>query len=330
MNFVAVLVAMGMGGVGLLAVGTLVLLVRFNRGRRTVERQWNGERVRPLDDIGTTASLEVLPLSDWNVHTSELQGEAGVSYLIRTDTITLLFDLGLNQRQTDPSPLLHNMRALGVSPEDVDTIFISHNHPDHVGGMPWTRQRTFSLTARQIELGAKAVYVPEPMTYPGVEPITVEAPMRIADGVASIGVIPNQLFFLGWTREQALAVNVAGKGIVLIVGCGHQTLSKIVARARALFEAPIYGVIGGLHYPVTEGRLEVLGVPVQRFVGTGKPPWRPITRQEVERDIAILRELEPQVVALSPHDSCDASIEQFRSAFASAYRDVRVGEVIAV
>ncbi len=73
------------------------------------------------------------------------------------------------------------------------------------------------------------------------------------------------------TPEQALAVNVAGKGIVLIIGCGHQTLERAVARTEALFDEPLYGVIGGLHFPVTGSRIRG---GVQRVIGTGKPPWQ--------------------------------------------------------
>ena len=39
-----------------------------------------------------------------------------------------------------------------------------------------------------------------------------------------------------------------GKGIVLIMGCGHPTVERIVARAEALFEQPVAGVAGGFHY----------------------------------------------------------------------------------
>jgi len=70
------------------------------------------------------------------------------------------------------------------------------------------------------------------MTYPGLKPICTENPTIIGKGVATIGTIPSQLFLFGFTHEQALAVNVEGKGIVLIVGCGHQTLPKILKRAR--------------------------------------------------------------------------------------------------
>ncbi len=60
------------------------------------------------------------------------------------------------------------------------------------------------------------MYTPITMSYPGLKPIHSEYPTIIGKGVATIGVIPNQLFFFGWTMEQTIAVNVKNKGIILI------------------------------------------------------------------------------------------------------------------
>jgi len=78
-----------------------------------------------LPDVGATRSLAILPLVDWSGATPDLQGEPGVSYLIKTDRSTILFDVGVNLKQRDPSPLLANMQKLGVSLADFDTVIIS-------------------------------------------------------------------------------------------------------------------------------------------------------------------------------------------------------------
>ena len=308
----------------------MCLLIRFYRGKRKAERYWRESGVGEITGLGTTKSLAILPLIDWYTSSEELKGEAGVSYLIKTDTNSILFDVGYNVEQSDPSPLLHNMKQLGISMDDFDTIVISHNHCDHVGGTKWEKRKSFSLTTHQVNLEGKVVYTTIPMTYPGLNPICTEAPTVIATGVATIGVIPNQDFFLGWILEQALAVNVGGKGIVVIMGCGHQTLSKIIKRAEALFEEPIYGVIGGLHYPVTDSREKMMGIKIQKYAGTCRLPWKPITMGNVQKSIGYLKKLNPGVVGLSAHDSCDASVAAFRNAFPNAYRDIKVGEEITI
>jgi 7,8-dihydropterin-6-yl-methyl-4-(beta-D-ribofuranosyl)aminobenzene 5'-phosphate synthase len=149
------------------------------------------------------------------------------------------------------------------------------------------------------------------MTHSTAKVEVVEGPRSIAPGVASLGPIPRQLFFFGWTPEQSLAVNVEGKGIVLITGCGHSTIQRIVERAEMLFDEPIYGIVGGLHYPVTTPRGGGFRLPIQRLIGTGKWPWDPINREDVEAGIACLQHRHPQLVALSPHDSCAWSIQTF-------------------
>jgi metal-dependent hydrolase (beta-lactamase superfamily II) len=302
---------------------------RLSRGIPAAERAWQEHRPPPIGDFGSTRSLSILPLVDWHASRPELQTEAGVSYLVRTDHSTILFDVGENLGRKDPSPLLHNMQALGIGVDDFDTIVISHNHLDHVGGMKWSRRQTFSLGNEQRDLDGKRVFTPVPMTYPGLAPVHAKDPTVIAPGVATTGTIPRQLF-IGWVEEQALVVNVAERGLVLIVGCGHQTVPKLLSRTRAVFSEPIHGLVGGLHYPVPKGRAVVLGLPIQKLVGSGNGPFSPLTAEEVSANIAELRDLNLAVVGLSGHDSDDAVLEQFREAFGSAYRDVRVGEPIAV
>jgi 7,8-dihydropterin-6-yl-methyl-4-(beta-D-ribofuranosyl)aminobenzene 5'-phosphate synthase len=325
-------------GLGGLIGGAIAgLSVRFYLGHRRADQMWASARYPKLKDVGTVKRLTILPLIDWYTASDPstgsgqvLVGEPGVSYLVRADDTTILFDVGYNTRGEHPSPLLRNMAALGVEVTDVDMVVISHAHEDHVGGMSHMMRRTFALSGQPVDLKGIPAYVPVPLSNPTAQVTVVDGPRVIAPGVASMGPIPRQLFFLGWTPEQSLAVNVEGKGIVVIIGCGHPTLQRIVDRAEMLFDEPLHGIVGGLHYPVTGARTVILGIPVQKIVGTGKLPWRPITRDEVQQAIAYLQRRNPQLVALSPHDSCDWSIEAFRRAFGGAYQEVKVGEEITV
>jgi len=230
------------------------LYERHLDGTEAAKNDWQRRRseLRKLTNFGSIKTLAILPLIDWKVAHDGLAGESGVAYLVKTDHATVLFDVGLNAQAEDPSPLLRNMRQLAVDLRQIDAIVISHPHGDHTGGGKWARKGSFSLTDNQIDLGDIRAYTPVAMQYPGIEVKWTEDPTVIAPGVATIGVIANHYFFMGEIPEQALAVNLEGKGIVVVVGCGHQTLKKIVDRAEALFDAPLIGVLGGLHYPVTK------------------------------------------------------------------------------
>jgi 7,8-dihydropterin-6-yl-methyl-4-(beta-D-ribofuranosyl)aminobenzene 5'-phosphate synthase len=300
----------------------------YKENKARADSVWENDQqtLTRLRNLGSTKHFEMLPLIDWFTANDSLLGEPGVAYLIRTDEATILFDLGLNANDTDPSPLLQNMEKLGVSPDEIDMIVISHNHDDHVGGSRWSRQNSFSLTNYQPELKPIPVYTPVEMNYPGLTPVYSQKPVEIAEGVATIGVIYNPVFFTD-IAEQALAVNVKDKGIVIISGCGHQSLIKIIDRAAILFDEPIYAVLGGLHYPVAEGR------NIQwfyKYVVADKLPWEDFTVEDVQNNIGLLKSKHVELVGLSAHDSSDESIEAFKEAFGNAYVDILVGQKIII
>lgn len=146
----------------------------------------------------------------------------------------------------------------------------------------------------------------------------------------STGPLPRFLYLLGHTEEQSLVIRAAEKGLVVSIGCGHPTVERIPERIRLLFDDPIYALIGGLHYPVHGGRVYWGLLNIQQIVSADRPPWNAINEDDVRRGIEEIREVDPQLVALSPHDSSDWSLERFREAFGDRYRDIRVGEEIRI
>jgi len=226
------------------------------------------------------------------------------------------------------------MQTLGVSESDLDMIFFSHLHLDHVGGMTEQREKTFSLSQGPVSMQDLPVSSPVGISAsrwnPGPENQVITDPTILKDGIVSIGVIPRYLFLMGHTLENSLAINVAGKGIVLIIGCGHQTIERIIERTQALFDEPIHAIIGGLHYPVNGGRIMIGPLNIQRIVGSDRPPWISIRESDVKSAIAAIKKVSPKIIALSPHDSSDWCIDQFKQAFGNTYVDVKVGQKIEI
>lgn len=319
-----------LGGLALLLMATIAFIeLRTRSGARRAEAEFAAHQPSSVGDFGTTRTLSILPLVDWHASKPGLRTEMGVSYLIETDEHRILFDVGHNAKQESPSPLELNMRVLDVPLGSVDTVFISHNHFDHVGGKPRQEGRTFSVGLEQVPLPSVRAFVPIPMTYPGLSPVHAGEPTRIGQGIASTGTIPRQLVF-GWIDEQALVVHVAELGAILVVGCGHQTIPKLLARYDEVFDAPLYGIVGGLHFPVPEGRFKVLGLDAQRFLASGDGMFSPIAMEDVEDQMDQLRQRNLGLVGVGGHDSSDEVIAMFQDTFGDAYRHIRVGERIVV
>ena len=293
-------------------------------------REWQTRPIQKTATIGSTKTLEVLPLI--NLHAGEKDGlrtEPGVSYLVKTDTATVLFDVGFNRYSEKPSPLEHNMDLLGVSLSDIDIVFLSHAHRDHVGGLSWEKAGSFSLGNEQPDLTGKRAIAPIPLQYPGLAVENYSEPTYFASGLATTGAIARQLF-VGQIDEQALVINLEGKGLVVIVGCGHQTVEKLLARIDESFDEPLYGLIGDLHYPVPKGRLYIAGIDAQRRLASGNGLFEPLTIEDVHMDLTTLKDRGLGLIALGGHDTSDRVLKDFEANFGDVFQNVKVGDLITV
>jgi 7,8-dihydropterin-6-yl-methyl-4-(beta-D-ribofuranosyl)aminobenzene 5'-phosphate synthase len=85
-----------------------------------------------------------------------------------------------------------------------------------------------------------------------------------------------------------------------------------------------------LHFPVPEGRLMAGPVDVQRQLAAGNGLFDPLTMDDIETQILMLKERNLGMIGVSAHDSSDEVIERFRREFGEAHRYVRVGEAIVI
>jgi 7,8-dihydropterin-6-yl-methyl-4-(beta-D-ribofuranosyl)aminobenzene 5'-phosphate synthase len=326
------------GVLGLLVVIPVVfavtVVVQVERGRDRVQGEIKSKSFPKISPFDSVKKLSILPLVEYYGEGKDIKTEPGVSYLIKADDAVILMDTGNNEKKEHPSPLIANMQKLGVRPEDIGMIFITHLHMDHLGGNDEYSDHTFSLSRGPVKLNPVTAYAPAEVSpskwNPGPKIEVIKEPRVLRPGIASIGPIPRYLFLMGYTEEQSLAINVEGKGIVLIIGCGHQTIERIVERARMIFREPIYAVIGGLHYPVNGGRIFAGPVNVQRLVGSDTPPWKGLGEDDVRKGIEALKAVNPAIVSLSPHDSSDWSLEQFRKSFGNKFIELKAGSEITL
>jgi 7,8-dihydropterin-6-yl-methyl-4-(beta-D-ribofuranosyl)aminobenzene 5'-phosphate synthase len=190
----------------------------------------------------------------------------------------LLYDAGAS-----PHGVVENMRRLEIDPSSIEAIVCSHGHFDHTTGldglirtlgrinMPvlihphfWRRRRmvlpgrdpleipTTSSRALQ-EAGFDVIEEQQPsFLFKGCVLVTGEVPRTTGYEPG----LPRQQAWLhdSWQPDplvlddQALIMNVRGKGLVVLTGCGHAGVVNIARYARRLTgEAPLHALLGGFH-----------------------------------------------------------------------------------
>jgi 7,8-dihydropterin-6-yl-methyl-4-(beta-D-ribofuranosyl)aminobenzene 5'-phosphate synthase len=212
-----------------------------------------------------------------------LMAEHGFSALVSvrrgSTTTTLLFDTGLS-----PDAMMTNASRLGVDFSQIQAVVLSHGHFDHAGGLAglagrrgtrslpmvihpliWTRRR-LAVPGREPE--ELPTLSQQALAGEGFELIERRQPSLLADGCVLItgevdrttdfehGMPPSHQAWTGsqWRPDplilddQALVVNLRGRGLVILTGCGHAGAINIVRHAQRLTSVPaLHALLGGLH-----------------------------------------------------------------------------------
>ena len=265
--------------------------------------------------------LELTVLVEWKAKEGFI-GDAGVSYLFRSELGSMLYDVGFGP--TRPA-LTHNAAKLGFNLDQVDALTISHLHCDHMGGIPAQRSRQVTVPDELMSEKLKACFVPDKAEAEGFKAQLVERPQLLTAGIASTGPLARSLFIMGFTEEQALLARVKGKGLVVFTGCGHPTIEVVLKMVERLSNEPLYAVGGGLHFPITDGRGNRAGIKFQTIIGTGKPPWQRITDEDLSRTVTAINAAGPKKVYLSGHDTCDHALDRMKKELKAETKVLKAG-----
>ncbi|HUH65916.1 MAG TPA: MBL fold metallo-hydrolase [Syntrophales bacterium] len=213
---------------------------------------------------------------------NSIRAEHGFSAIVRTtgagSVRTLLFDFGFSE-----DGAAANARVLGVDMSKVEVMVLSHGHSDHFGGF---RKLVEMIGKDGIELvlhpstfkqerylkfpsGFKARFpkmTREEIEKAGVRLRETREPLPLAGGdVLYLGEIerktefekgmPNAFFAESgeetWDaieEDTGIAMNIRGKGLVVLTGCAHSGIVNTVNYARAVTGVnQVHAVMGGFH-----------------------------------------------------------------------------------
>ena len=157
----------------------------------------------------------------------------GFSCLIQGTEKTILFDTGGNIKI-----LLRNLHDVGINIQQIDLVFLSHIHEDHVGGL-----KGFLRQNRKVSVYFPASFPARFKSYLaryGVQAQGIQAHAQICKSVYSTG----QLGL--WIKEQSLILHTE-KGIILVTGCAHPGIINIIKTTQNLIGDKILLVMGGFH-----------------------------------------------------------------------------------
>ena len=188
-----------------------------------------------LPNMGQAKSpfLRIRVIFDNVRYAKQLETAWGFSCIIEGMPQVILFDTG-----SDGNLLLANMKKMGIDPRNVNAVFLSHIHGDHIGGLGVFLQHNPRVT----------VYLPasfpaslkESITGTGAKVRALDKPEKLFDKVYTTGELDS------WIKEQSLVIDTP-KGLVIVTGCAHPGVVQIVSRTKNRLKKEVYLLMGGFH-----------------------------------------------------------------------------------
>ena len=271
------------------------------------------------------AKAQITVLYDAFGKPSAMQKDWGYAAFIEYGGKRILFDTG-----NSGEILARNAAAKGIDLARLDFVVMSHRHGDHMGGVAWllriNPQVKFyapkegfgvyggdlpgSFYRKDDTLPPEQRYYdgkpPDVMRFgvawPGANFQLIDKTTEIATGIHLIALVSDKPGTLE-LRELSLALDTP-EGMVIVVGCSHPGIEKIVEAASAI-NPRIHLVAGGFHLVVS------------------KDP-------EIEKVVGLLRDGFKVAYVAPGHCTGEATFTALRKAFGERYLYAGLGTSFAL
>ena len=199
----------------------------------------------------------------------KMKKDWGYSALVEYGGKHILFDTGNN-----PDIFAQNVKAAGVDLTRLDFVVISHRHLDHTAGLThllrvnpnvkiYAPKEAFGVFGSSLasEFYRRQDSLPTEMRYfdghpedtlafgtawPGGKFVMVDAPLEVTPGVHLVALV-SETAGTRELRELSMAIETP-RGMVVVAGCSHPGIERIVAAAKRIDE-DVHMVFGGFHLP---------------------------------------------------------------------------------
>jgi 7,8-dihydropterin-6-yl-methyl-4-(beta-D-ribofuranosyl)aminobenzene 5'-phosphate synthase len=228
----------------------------------------------PMISFGQNPKIKDFKITILSTMLSDFHtGEWGFSAMIEADGKRILFDAGSRE-----NTVLQNAKELNINLDNIDNIYLSHNHKDHTGGLI-TLKKEYPNSFKNAHVG-EGIFYSRPnsegdgnyilsnkntLENLGIKFIIHKNPTQLVPGLWTTGQVPRKYDEKNWSgvsnlidskgnvvedvipEDQSLFFDTEN-GIVLISGCGHAGLANTLDYVQKIIPGrPIYKIIGGFH-----------------------------------------------------------------------------------
>lgn len=211
--------------------------------------------------------MKAIVLIDNRRQNSAFKKEHGLSIYVEYGGKKCLVDLGLSDG------FLANAELLGVNIEDIDYVFLTHGHADHVGGLPFFLQKNKKAKIFVAQNALTQKYFSTRRGLKDISPnfqsklifsrmqsvlrdIEIEPGIRLTFNKIHNYQMPqgNQFLFQEVDGKMVqdefnheLIVSFGIEQLLVCTGCAHHGLLNMLDSVRRTVKSPIKWVLGGFH-----------------------------------------------------------------------------------